>query len=110
MKNTRVARQATYFFGANRVAELLHTDLMRRFEREIPGFKFVPVVANLEDGSGWTGETGLVTQALEKRVRNASDCEGYLSGSPGMIDAAIKVLKGIGMPEGKIYYDRFVQT
>ena len=33
--------------------------------------------------------------------------EGYLCGSPGMIDACIKVLTGKGLPDDKIYYDKF---
>ena len=58
-------------------------------------------------GEKWDGETGLVTQAVERNVKNAGGCEGYLCGSPGMIDAAIKVLKNLGMSEDKIYYDKF---
>jgi Na+-transporting NADH:ubiquinone oxidoreductase subunit F len=33
--------------------------------------------------------------------------EGYLCGSPGMIDASIKVLLDMGISRDKIYYDKF---
>ena len=33
--------------------------------------------------------------------------EGYLCGSPGMIDACVKVMTTNGIEEEKIYYDKF---
>jgi Na+-transporting NADH:ubiquinone oxidoreductase subunit F len=35
------------------------------------------------------------------------ELEAYLCGSPGMIDACVKVLTGKGMPEDRVYYDKF---
>jgi Na+-transporting NADH:ubiquinone oxidoreductase subunit F len=107
MKNSGNKRRATYYFGANRVEELFLTEQMKQFEKNLPNFEFVPVVAETSQDVNWNGETGLVTQAVEKNVKNAADCEGYLCGSPGMIDAAIEVLKKLGMDENKIYYDKF---
>jgi Na+-transporting NADH:ubiquinone oxidoreductase subunit F len=107
MKNTNNKRKATYYFGANRVEELFLTEQMEQFEKDLPNFKFVPVVAQPGEGEKWDGQTGLVTQAVERNIKNAGDCEGYLCGSPGMIDAAVAVLKKLGMDENKIYYDKF---
>jgi len=107
MKNKNSQRKATYYFGANKVEELFLTEQMRQFEKDLPNFKFVPVVAQPGQGGNWNGETGLVTQAVERNVKNAADCEGYLCGSPGMIDAAIKILENLGMKENKIHYDKF---
>ena len=36
-----------------------------------------------------------------------NDKEGYLCGSPGMLDACIKVMRDNDMKEDKIYYDKF---
>ncbi len=107
MKNTSNKRQATYYFGGNKVKDLCLMDLMRSFESNIPSFKFVPVVSAPAEGETWNGETGLVTEAVKRNVKNTSECEGYLCGSPGMIDAAIKVLVELGMDEKKIFYDKF---
>jgi len=121
MRNTGNRRQATYFFGVNRVDELFHKEAMQGFERDLASFRFVPVVARPGEGSGWTGETGLVTEALERnlapaerskdsgerRASPASASEAYLCGSPGMIDASIAVLTNLGMPEENIFYDKF---
>jgi len=107
MCNTGNTRKAVYFFGGNTVRDLCLDEQMRQFERRLPNFRFVPVVARPDPADGWTGETGLVTQAVERNVENLSEYEGYLCGSPGMIDASIKVLTGLGMREERIYYDKF---
>ncbi|HEG43713.1 MAG TPA: 2Fe-2S iron-sulfur cluster binding domain-containing protein [Phycisphaerales bacterium] len=107
MKNTGCKRKATYYFGANMLSEMFMVDLMRDFEKELADFRFVPVIATPEEGQNWEGETGLVTHAVNRYVNNASQCESYLCGSPGMIDASIKVLCELGMSEDDIYYDKF---
>ncbi len=107
MKNTGNKRKATYYFGANRVDELFLLDEMREFEAELTDFTFVPVVATPQDGEKWMGETGLVTDAVRRALDNASECEAYLCGSPGMIDASIRVLTELGMREEAVFYDKF---
>ena len=107
MRNTNNERKAAFFFGADVVKDLFYVEQMKEFEKDIKNFTFVPVVAAPADGEKWDGETGLVTEALERNVKDASEHEGYLCGSPGMIDAAVGVLKKLGMPEDKILFDKF---
>jgi len=107
MKNTDNKREAVYYFGANESRELFLVDMMREFEKQLANFRFVPVVSEPEDSEAHGYETGLVTDAVERGVKNATECEAYLCGSPGMINAVIKVLAGLGMSEEKIFYDKF---
>jgi len=107
MKNTNNKRSAVYYFGANKVGDLFLVDLMRRFESDLADFRFVPVVAEAESAESWDGETGLVTEAVERNLKNAPRCEAYLCGSPGMIDAAVSVLQKLGMSDDRIFYDKF---
>lgn len=107
MKNTDNKREAVYYFGANEPRELFLVDMMREFEKQLANFRFVPVVSEPEDSDAHNYETGLVTHAVERGVKNATECEAYLCGSPGMINAVIKVLAGLGMSEDKIFYDKF---
>jgi Na+-transporting NADH:ubiquinone oxidoreductase subunit F len=107
MKNTGDKREAVYFFGANKVKEMFYMDLMRQFESELPAFRFVPVIAAPEEDETWDGETGLVTHAVQKGVKNGPQCEAYLCGSPGMIDASIKVLRELGVTNDRIFFDKF---
>jgi Na+-transporting NADH:ubiquinone oxidoreductase subunit F len=107
MKNTDNKRKTVYYFGANKVNELFLLDEMKQFEAELADFRFVPVVAAPAEGENWSGETGLVTEAVQRDLQNAPEYEAYLCGSPGMIDAAIRVLSELGMPEESIFYDKF---
>jgi Na+-transporting NADH:ubiquinone oxidoreductase subunit F len=107
MRNVNSKRKVKYFFGGNTVKDLCMADEMKAFEEALEGFEFIPVVGNPEEGDNWDGETGLVTEAVQRNYDDLSGHEGYLCGSPGMIDAAIKVFVSMGMPQEKVYYDKF---
>ncbi len=107
MAETNCQRKATFYFGANKVKELFLLDEMKQFEKQLPNFKFVPVVASPDEDEKWDGQLGLVTQAVQQNLKNASEHEAYLCGSPGMIDASIEVLKKMGIPEDNIFFDKF---
>ena len=65
-------------------------------------------MARPEPEDNWTGVTGFVTVALENQVENAQGKEAYLCGSPGMLDACIKILKEKGFEDSNIFYDKFL--
>jgi Na+-transporting NADH:ubiquinone oxidoreductase subunit F len=83
---------------------------MELFEKEIAHFKFVPVVSQPEPEAAWSGATGRVTNVAEdylKKQKDTHKLECYLCGSPGMIESSIGIIKKFGLPEDKIYYDKF---
>jgi Na+-transporting NADH:ubiquinone oxidoreductase subunit F len=105
MLNTASPRPVVYFFGGNKPADLYLLDRMRLFEQQLASFRFVPVVATPDPQ--WTGQSGLVTEAVERLCGDLHGHEAYLCGSPGMIDACIAVLKRLGVDPAKIYYDKY---
>jgi Na+-transporting NADH:ubiquinone oxidoreductase subunit F len=107
MKEKRIERQATYFFGALTQADLFFVDELNALQDQLPWFTFVPALSKEPEDSDWRGERGLITDVVARHFPDTSRHEGYLCGSPGMIDACIKVLTGGGMPDDKIYYDKF---
>ena len=107
MKETGTVRNALYFFGAQTQRDLFLMDELRQLEKEMPGFRFIPALSNEPADSGWTGDTGLITDVVARHVPDASMHEAYLCGSPGMINACVNVLKKAGLPEEKVYYDKF---
>jgi Na+-transporting NADH:ubiquinone oxidoreductase subunit F len=104
-------RTIYYFFGAASVADLFYLDLFKNLEKKWPCFHFIPVVGKVETGDKWKGETGLVTRPLEKylieKIPEKNPKQAYLCGSPGMIDATIKVLTSYKIKESAIFYDKF---
>jgi Na+-transporting NADH:ubiquinone oxidoreductase subunit F len=107
MKKNNSARKADYFFGGNTVADLCLAGQMAGFQKDLAGFRFIPVVARPQPQDNWQGQAGLVTEAVKRGFSDLGGHEGYLCGSPGMIDASIKVLMELKMPQDKIYYDKF---
>lgn len=100
-------RGATFFFGARAVKDLFHAELMKRYTDEYPGIRFVPALSMPDATDNWPGEKGLITDVLNRRVPDASNTEFYLCGSPGMIDACIKVLHAKSVPDSVIFFDKF---
>jgi Na+-transporting NADH:ubiquinone oxidoreductase subunit F len=107
MKINNLSRPATYFFGAVRKKDMFFVDELREFEKELDWFRFVPALSGSEEGSDWDGETGLITEVVDRHVEPTEGQEGYLCGSPGMIDASIKVLRRKDITEEQIFFDKF---
>lgn len=102
-----IQRKATFFFGCVQKRDLYYVDEMKAFEKTIPDFQFIPALSGALEGDNWTGETGLITEVVGRHIADGSEMEAYLCGSPGMIDACIRVLKEKGMPEDRIFFDKF---
>lgn len=107
MREKKVNRSACYFFGALTQRDLFLAEQLHEFEKELPDFKFIPALSNEPPQSAWQGERGLITDVVARHRPDCRNCEAYLCGSPGMINACIKVLINAGMPEKNIYFDKF---
>lgn len=106
-----INREVWYFFGARTSKDMFYLDEMRELEKKWENFHFVAALSEPEEGSEWAGETGLITDVLDTYLKNKIDMEkpreGYLCGSPGMIDACNSVLGKNKIAPDKIYYDKF---
>lgn len=100
-------RKATYFFGARSKKDLFLVEEMRNLEKRLPNFRFMPALSEPAPEDNWNGETGLITAVVDRHLKSGEHVEAYLCGSPGMIDACVKILKQKGVPGEKIYYDKF---
>lgn len=96
-----------YFFGARSKKDLFFTEFLSGLQNKYPNFKYIPVLSEPKPQDNWEGETGFVTQAVEKYVLEGPGAEAYLCGPPPMIDASVKVLTKKGIKEIHIYYDKF---
>lgn len=107
LKERNMPRKITYFFGARSKKDLFYTEFFQEIERQYPDFRYIPVLSEPKPEDKWAGETGFVTQAVERHMHSNGNTEGYLCGPPPMIDAAIKVLAKKGVQDIHIYYDKF---
>lgn len=100
-------RNVSYFYGARTRKDLVLPDEMAAISEKLPNYKYIPVLSEPAADDNWDGKTGFVTDAVAEALTNGENVEAYLCGSPGMIDACIKVLTSKGVPEELIYYDKF---
>jgi propane monooxygenase reductase subunit len=104
-------RETVYYYGARTEKDLFHLDEMAEIARRLPKFRFVPCLSESwpDDwpSKGSAGETGLVTDVLERCELSLGDCDVYLCGPPPMIDAALPLLETVGVPDAQIFYDKF---
>jgi len=104
-------KEIWYFFGARTTKDMFYLDELAELAAKWPRFHFVPALSELKPEENWKGDVGLITDVLDRYVQSSIDkskgLEGYLCGSPGMINACINVMKKNGMTEDKIYFDKF---
>ncbi len=111
MAERGIQRKATYFYGARTRKDLFYLDQIHDLEERLPGFRFIPALSMATAEDAWDGETGLITDVLDRHLAEGQmTTQAYLCGPPPMIDAAIPVLLSKGISEDRIFYDKFTPT
>lgn len=68
-------------------------------------FTFIPVLS--EPSSAWSGERGLVTHILLRRVAHLVDYEAFMCGNPHMVRHVRTALEEGGVPQWQIHSEQF---
>jgi propane monooxygenase reductase subunit len=110
MAEAGVERPATYYYGARTPTDLFHLQELEDLCRRLPALTFVPALSEAGNGNGWTGQTGLITEVVDRHEEDLAEVDAYLCGPPPMVDAAIALLEARGVPEEHIYFDKFTTT
>lgn len=99
-------RPVTLYWGARRKADLYQPELPEKWARQYPGFRFVQVLSEEDDGAS---RTGLVHRAVVEDFPTLAGHDVYACGVPAMITAARKDFTGqCGLPADAFYCDAFV--
>lgn len=107
MQARKIHRNVRYFFGARARRDLFLMDEMQALGQNLPDFRFIPALSKPSPEDQWTGETGLITEVLDRHLENLYPGEAYLCGSPALIQACIKILQNKGIVKDRIFYDAF---
>jgi propane monooxygenase reductase component len=110
MAERGITRKATYYYGARGKRDLCFEAELQALTEAIPGFRYVPALSEPADGDGWDGETGLITDVVRRHEAGLGKAHAYVCGPPPMVEAAIPLLTQLGVPEKRIYYDKFTTT
>jgi propane monooxygenase reductase subunit len=103
LEQSGAEREAVYYYGARTEADLFHLDELAA----LPG-RFVAALS--EDSNGWRGETGLITDVVDRLESDIAEVDAYVCGPPPMVEAAIALLEARGVPEAHIHFDKFTTT
>jgi propane monooxygenase reductase component len=109
MAEAGVERPATFYYGARRATDLFHLAELAELAQRLPSLTFVPALSEEANGD-WAGESGLITEVVDRLEPDLADVDAYLCGPPPMVDAAIALLEAKGVPEEHIYFDKFTTT
>jgi Na+-transporting NADH:ubiquinone oxidoreductase subunit F len=107
----KTTRKVSYWYGARSKREVFYEEEFREIEKEHPNFTFHLALSEPKPEDNWTGSTGFIHQVLFNEYLNKhpepEDVEYYLCGPPMMIDAVLKMLYDLGVPDEMIAYDDF---
>jgi propane monooxygenase reductase component len=109
MAERGIDRKAVYYYGARRQGDLCFESELRALEQTLPNFRYVPALSESAE-DGWEGETGLITDVVAAKEGNLSRAHAYICGPPPMVEAAVPLLTGLGVPEKHVYRDKFTTT
>ena len=101
-----IERDAVYYYGARPEGDLFHREELDALAGELPSFRYVPALSHAE----WDGEAGMITDVVERLEEDFKDVDAYVCGPPPMVEAAQALLMGKGVPESRIYFDKFTTT
>jgi len=98
-------KQITLYLGFNTHQDIFWLDKFQKLQAQHPNFNYHIIV--WKPDTNWQGETGFITQAIEKNLPDTTNCSAYLCGNKGMIVDAIKVIIERGCPKDRIYTEKF---
>ncbi|TWG85807.1 CDP-4-dehydro-6-deoxyglucose reductase [Cupriavidus gilardii J11] len=101
-------RPMTLYWGGRRPRDLYMHALCEQWARELPNFRYVPVVSDAQPEDDWEGRGGFVHQAVMDDYPDLSAHEVYACGAPVMVNAArTDFVAQCGLHEDAFFADSF---
>jgi len=104
-------RKVSYWYGGRSLRELFYTSDFREIEEEYDNFSYHIALSDALPEDNWDGMTGFIHQACYdnylKDHPEPEEVEYYLCGPPLMLQAVMKMLDELGVPEENIAFDDF---
>ena len=110
MAERGLSRKATFYYGARGRRDLCFEEELRALETTLPAFRYVPALSEPGADDDWDGETGMITDVVQRHEGDLARVHAYVCGPPPMVEAAIPLLERLGVPEKRVYYDKFTFT
>jgi len=98
--HARLPHRLWLFYSNRRPEDAPFLDEFGKLSKTYPNFRFVPTMTDMENSrSPWTGETGVINEALlDRHLQRVERPIYYLAGPPGMVMGMQSVLERRGVP------------
>jgi Na+-transporting NADH:ubiquinone oxidoreductase subunit F len=107
----KTARKVSYWYGARSKQELFYVDYFTRLADEHHNFDFRLALSESLEEDRWEGATGYIHEVVRNDYLNdhphPESIEFYLCGPPAMIEACLKMLSELDVPDEQIAFDEF---
>lgn len=104
-------RKVSYWYGGRSARELFYTEDFRDIEKDYDNFSYHIALSEPLPEDNWSGPVGFIHQVvLENYLKNhpePEEIEYYLCGPPLMLQAVMRMLDDLGVPEENIAFDDF---
>jgi len=102
---TEASREVTLFWGARTKTDLYEDNWVRDLAAKHTRFRYMAALS--EEQAGERYESGLIHEAVIRRVAGLAGFDIYAAGPPALIDAVRTELPPRGADPGRIYIDSF---
>lgn len=102
-------RDITLIYSNRTIEDVCFNEIWKEAETQLENFHFTQTLVD-EVPSNWTGERGVIDEAMLKRVLNNYDlkkCEFFVSGPEPMVEAFKPMLNSFGINDDSIHQDWF---
>lgn len=107
----KISRPVALYWGGRRPLDLYQNELCEQWSREIPNFKYTPVISDALPEDQWQGRTGFVHKAVMQDCPDLSAYQVYACGAPIVISSAQRDFTGLcNLPSDEFFADSFTSA
>jgi CDP-4-dehydro-6-deoxyglucose reductase, E3 len=111
MQAKKIKRPIHLYWGGRRPSDLYLHALCQTWEKEMPDFKYIPVISDALVEDAWQGRTGFVHRAVMTDHPSLKDFQVYACGAPIMVNAAREdFFSQCHLPEEEFFADSFTNA
>jgi CDP-4-dehydro-6-deoxyglucose reductase len=106
-----IRRPMMLYWGGRRPQDLYMHALCEQWQRDLPDFRYVPVISDALPEDAWTGRTGFVHRAVMEDFPDLSAHEVYACGAPIVVDSAQRDFTAeCRLPDDAFFADAFTSA
>jgi len=110
-ESLKTRRTISFWYGARSQSELFYKEYFESIQKENENFSFRVALSEPKSEDEWSGPVGNIHDVIysEYLINHPEphDVEYYLCGPPGMVQAALSMLKDLQVPIKNISFDEF---